>query len=46
MKCTLLCPAVVHSHHSPFSPFTGAIHFAFLFMAQVIQVTLSLIGIL
>ena len=27
MKCTLLCPTVVHSHHSlsPFSPFTGAI---------------------
>ena len=27
-KCTLLCSAVVHSHHSlsPFSAFTGAIH--------------------
>ena len=39
MKCALLCPAVVHSHHSlsPFSAFTGAIHCAFLFMAQVIS---------
>ena len=44
MKCTLLCPAVVHSHHSlsPFSPFTGAIHCAFLYIAQVISKVVSL----
>ncbi|XRB11499.1 hypothetical protein RI054_02g13320 [Pseudoscourfieldia marina] len=43
-KCTLLYPAVVHSHHSlsPFSPFTGAIHFAFLYIAQVISKVVSL----
>ena len=30
------CPAVVHSHHSlsPFSPFTGAIHCAFLYICE------------
>ena len=45
MKCTLLfCPTVVHSHHSlsPFSPFTGAIHCAFLYIAQVILKVVSL----
>ena len=43
-KFTLLYPAVVHSHHSlsPFSPFTGAIHFAFLYIAQVISKVVSL----
>ena len=45
MKCALLYPAVVHSHHSlsPFhSPFTGANHCAFLYMAQVISKVVSL----
>ena len=44
MKCTLLCPAVVRSHHSlsPFSPFTGAIHCTFLYIAQVISKFVSL----
>ena len=38
IKLHFICPTVVHSHHSlsPFSPFTGGIHCAFLFMAQVI----------
>ena len=38
IKLHFICQTVVHSHHSlsPFSPFTGAIHCAFLFMAQVI----------